>query len=149
MKIIRQHLTRLIKFAAYAYLAYSIIHMIDVSIHAYSSQLEKITAAQIAFNRTCDDITLLSWPAILDNCIHYRKIAQRSVYWETFVELSKQLHPCGSKKDYHNEHLHGDDDHETDCSYLYIFSVGIGIGALFIIGGFNRQNNINEKTKGI
>ena len=150
---ITQYFQRIIKYMILAYTIYSLIQFIDVTKHAYESQYEKIMSAQIAFNKSCDDISLLSWPAIIDNCIHYRQISQRNVYWETIVEVSHQLKPCGSTKNYHSEHsgvskhVHSDEDGESNCTYVHILGFGICIGALLIIGVFNKRNNINEKIK--
>jgi hypothetical protein len=153
MNQIFQYIERIIKYAAIAYTIYSLIQFADVVNHAYISQKEKISSAQTAFQKLCDDGSLLSWPAIIDNCIHYRQIGQRNVYWETVVEASHHLKPCGSNKNYHNEnhglsdHAHVNEDGEGSCNYLYVLGFGIAIGALFIIGVFNKRKNINNKIK--
>lgn len=153
MMEITQIINRSLRFTAYAYMIYALIQFADVVNHSYSEQSEKILSAQIALNKTCDDISLLSWPAILDNCIHYRKISQRNVYWETIVEVSHQLHPCSVSKNYHDEHsslgghVHSDEGNESNCSYIYILGLGIAVGVILILGVFNKPNTLNEKVK--
>ena len=150
---ISQFIERTIKCASIAYMIYLLIQFIDVTNHSYNDQYEKITSAEMAFNRTCNDINLLAWPGIIDNCVHYRKISQRSIIWETIVEVSNQLHPCHTSKQYHDEHdsigghVHSSEKGNNECSFVYILGFGIAIGALLIIGVINRQKNIDEKIK--
>jgi hypothetical protein len=146
MKIIKQHIQRFVKFIAFSYLIYSIVHFAHGTIHNYKSQSEKILASQYIFMTTCDGNTILRWPGLLDMCIHHKNTAEQNAFWETFVESSKLLHPCSQPKDHHGD-PHDHEETKIECSYTHLIFICLSVLLIALTSLFNRFKNIIARSK--
>lgn len=136
----------------------SIPKMIDICHHAYVSQNTTISYSREMMNNVCNNPKIVSsYHDISELCFHHAKIAQRSILWETIVEITDQFSLCAKKKNYHDEHNLNDKhvhvDHalqEHDCSYVYVFFIGVVFAFMIMIYFLilkNRNNNNNSNLK--